>query len=123
MLDLDELPIAMQMRILRMVAGISAVEMAQRWEMSPAYVYRVERGEILPRALEIRDAREAAANTYARAMSRALEGMISEQGASAEADIQEAGTAAREAGALADHAERKDEPPLDGDDVQPDQSG
>lgn len=80
-LDLDALPIAMQMKILRLVAGISAEGMAHRWEVSPAYVYRVERGEIAPKALEIRDAREAAAATYARAVAAAIEAVAASDAA------------------------------------------
>lgn len=82
-LDLDKLPVAMQMKILRLVAGISAEGMAQRWEVSPAYVYRVERGEIVPKALEIRDAREAAAATYARAVAAAIEAVAASDAAEA----------------------------------------
>lgn len=98
-LRLDELPIAMQMKILRMVAGISAVAMAQRWDVSPAYVYRVERGEIAPKALEIKDAREAAAEANGRAL----------------AVIAEAFAAAREAESLqADAPDGDDDPPAAG---------
>lgn len=58
-LRLDELPVSVQMKILRTVADISAVGMAERWGKSAAYVYRVERGETEPTPLEIKDALDA----------------------------------------------------------------
>lgn len=71
-LRLDDLPIHVQMKILRTVAGISAQGMAARWGKSPAYVYRVERGESPPTPLEIKDALEAAGIASAQAVRAAL---------------------------------------------------
>ena len=73
-LHVDDLPIAMRMKILRTVAGISVPEMALRWGKSPAYVYRVERGESLPTPLEARDVESAAAAVlYAQAAKSGAE--------------------------------------------------
>lgn len=77
---LDDLPISLQMKILRTVAGVSAQTMAERWGKSQAYVYRVERGESDPTPLEIKDAHEAAKIASARAMQRALEQVASGAG-------------------------------------------
>lgn len=79
---LDDLPVYLQMKMLRTLSGISALDMARRWGKSQAYVYRVERGQAEPTPLEIRDAREVAAATYARAVATAIEAVA----ASAEAE-------------------------------------
>lgn len=96
LLDLDELPAHLQVKILRMVAGISALAMARRWEISEAQYYRVERGIIQPKALWLNDARAAAAEANARAL----------------ATLAEALDAAHEAGKLrADAPAEGDDPP------------
>lgn len=75
LLDLDELPAHLQVKILRMVAGISALAMARRWEISEAQYYRVERGNIKPKALWLKDARAAAAEANARALATLAEAL------------------------------------------------
>lgn len=80
---LDELPVYLQMKILRTLSGISALDMARRWGKSQAYVYRVERGQAHPTPLEIRDAREIAATTYARAVAAAIEAVAASDAAEA----------------------------------------
>lgn len=76
-IQLDTLPLHVQMKLLRTVSGDSVAAVAARWGKSVAYVYRVERGDAAPTPLEVKDAREAAeaasAANDARALAEAVE--------------------------------------------------
>lgn len=76
-IELDDLPLYLRMKILRVITGVSARTTATRWGKSQAYVYRVERGEADPTPLEIRDAHDHAATAYAKAVTKALEAVAS----------------------------------------------
>lgn len=55
LLQLDALPPATRYKVLRLVAGLSAKGLADRWGRSEAYVYRIEAGERTPTPLEAAD--------------------------------------------------------------------
>jgi transcriptional regulator with XRE-family HTH domain len=113
----DDLPVPVQMKIFRMLAGISAREMARRWGRSQAYVYRVERGDTAPMPLEYLDAQVLGAEAY---MTAARPAVISR---GAGAAVREAEEAAREAEALTGDAPDEGDPPRDEDEPQPGRFG